>query len=221
MAEIVKAKKGVKKGFFEVAVPLTAAKVHLYAGEISELVGRVVKLDLTRSLRGKSFELKLRVKKEGEQLVGEPISLELAGSYIRKMFRKGIDYVEDSFEAESRDAKIRVKPFLITRKRVSRAVRNSLRNTARKFLEGYIKTRDSKELFTEIMTNKLQKLLSLKLKKIYPLAMCELRVFEITGVLEKKVKKEEAVEVKEEGLAVNEEKKEKKVRKKKEEEKAE
>jgi len=100
---------------------------------------------------------------------------------MRKVVRKGTDYVEDSFEAECRDMNALVKPFLITRKKVSRAVRNALGEEAKSFLKGYVKVRTVKELFEEIITNKLQRQLSLKLKKIYPLALCEIRIFEIAG----------------------------------------
>lgn len=168
-----------KKSFFEVKAPLTAAKIMLYSSSAQALDGSIVTLDLTRSLRGKNFVMKFRVKSSGEELFGEPISLELAGSYIRKMIRKGIDYVEDSFITESKDAKIIIKPFMITRNKVSRAIRKDLRNTAKAHIETYLKTRTAKELFTEVMTNKIQKELSIKLKKIYPLALCEIRVFKL------------------------------------------
>jgi len=36
-----------------------------------------------------------------------------------------------------------------------------------------------KEVASEVMANKIQKELSLKLKKIYPLALCEIRVLEL------------------------------------------
>ena len=186
-----KSKKNIKRDFFEVNAPLTATKIHLYAGAPEDLNGRVVKLDLTKSLRGKSLELKMKVRLEGEKLEAEPISAGLVSSYIRKMMRRGTDYVEDSFEAKCRDVKVRVKPFFITRKRVSRAVRNVLRENAKKFLEGYLKTRTAREIFSEIMANKLQKQLALKLKKIYPLALCEIRMFEVVGELDKKDKAEE------------------------------
>lgn len=176
---VTKSRKTVKKSFFEVYSPITAAKIYLYGSSASELQGRTVKLDLTRSLRGKSLELKLRVKEEDGKLVGEPIGIELAGAYIRRAIRKGTDYVEDSFFAECKDGKAVVKIFMITRNKVSRAVRKSLRNTGRGFLLSHLKNRVSKEIFSEIMTNKIQKELSLKLKKIYPLALCEIRVFEL------------------------------------------
>ena len=180
-----KAKKGIKKKFYEVDVPMISGKVHLYSATEEELEGRIVKIDLTRSLKGRSFELKLRVSHSGKKLVGEPRSLVLISSYVRRMMRKGVDYVEDSFVVDSKDAKLRIKPILITRNRVSRAVRRALRDTARKYLEGYLKTRDARELFDEIMTNKLQRGLNVKLKKIYPLGLCEIRSFEAIGDLDK------------------------------------
>jgi len=182
MAEqITKSKKNVKKRFFEVKVPMTAAKIELYAASAEELNNKIIIMDLTKNLRGKNLELKLRVKAEGENLTAEPISARLVSSYMRKVVRKGTDYVEDSFEAECRDMNALVKPFLITRKKVSRAVRNALGEEAKSFLKGYVKVRTVKELFEEIITNKLQRQLSLKLKKIYPLALCEIRIFEIAG----------------------------------------
>jgi ribosomal protein S3AE len=176
-----------KKGFFEVVAPFTSSKISLYAGAKEELVGKTVTLDLTRSLRGKSFEMKVKVGLDVDKLTGEPTSIALAGSYIRRMMRKGSDYVEDSFETTCKDGKVRVKPFMITRNKVSRAVRNELRKESRKFLEGFVTTRTSKEVFSDLTSNKIQRELSMKLKKIYPLALCEIRVFEM--IFEKKIEK--------------------------------
>jgi len=172
-------KKTVKKSFFEVKAPITSTKIYLYGASPEALNGKVVSLDLTRSLRGKSLELKMKVVVNGSELSAEPVSLELMGSYIRRMIRNGIDYVEDSFITEAKDSKVIIKPFMITRNKVSRAVRRELRNLAKSHLESYLKNRSVKELFTEITTNKIQKELSLKLKKIYPLALCEIRFFKI------------------------------------------
>ncbi|MBI2632742.1 hypothetical protein HYW75_07090 [Candidatus Pacearchaeota archaeon] len=184
MVTIKKTQKIQKKEFFEVKVPMTTVKIMLYATSKEELINRIVRIDLTRILRGKSLELRVRVKKEGDDLIGFPTDIELMGSYIRRMFRKGIDYVEDSFNAKCRDMNVVIKPFMITRNKVSRAIRNELRKKSRDFLEGRLKTRNASEIFTEIITNKIQKELSLKLKKIYPLALCEIRMFKILGPIE-------------------------------------
>jgi len=174
-----KTKKLEKKSFFEVKVPMTSAKIYLYSSSTEALEGKTVNLDLTRSLRGKSLELKAKIKKEGEELVGEPVSIILAGSYVRRMMRKGADYVEDSFNAGCREGSVIVKPFMITRQKVSREIRNKLRMTARDYILSQFKSRTTKEIIASIMTNKLQKEISQKLKKIYPLAVCEIRWLEV------------------------------------------
>lgn len=171
--------KGSKKKFFEVKLPLTATKVHIYGASPEELEGCIIRVDMTRSLRGKNLELRAKVKNNNGSLEATPTSLEIMPSYIRRSIRKGTDYIEDSFETECKDAKLRVKPFMITRKRVSRAVRNALREGAKKHLEAHIKVRTAEEVFSEVTSNKIQKELSFKLKKIYPLAFCEIRVIEI------------------------------------------
>ncbi len=179
MANEIKKKKNVQKQFFEVRAPLTSTKIMLYAGSAEELEGRSVKIDMTKNLRGKNLELTLKVKKGENGLEAYPISSVLVSAYMRRMVRKGTDYVEDSFKAKCKDYELIVKPFLITRKKVSRAVRNQLRITAQEHLKGIMTPKTSLELFSDIMTGKIQKELSLKLKKIYPLALCEIRIFEI------------------------------------------
>ena len=177
--------KSVRKKFFEVSVPLTAAKVHVYGHAVEQFENQVIKIDLTKSLRGKSLELRTKIHNNNGTLESTPISLELLGSYLRKAIRKGTNYVEDSFEIDCKDAHIRIKPFLLTRRRVSRAIRNELRKTAHKFIEGYCKVRSADEIFSDVTANKIQKELAYKLKKIYPLAFCEIRILEI--VPEKKM----------------------------------
>ena len=199
-----RAKSGGKKGFYEVEAPMTAVKISLYGNSEEELDGRVVTLDLTKSLRGKSIELRMKVKNEEGKLRALPISANLAGIYIRRAMRRGIDYVEDSFESFCKDAVVIVKPFLITRKKVSRRVRKVLRENAQKYLKAYMKIRSLKELFSDLMANKIQKGMAIKLKKNYPLALCEIRFFEFkrekTAEEIAKEKEEEREETKEEVL---------------------
>ena len=202
MVTKTKIKKGTRKKFFEVKMPFTATKVHLYGYSPEDLEGSIVKLDLTRSLKGKNLELRARAKLEENELVGEFVSLQLLQSYIKKVMRRGVNYVEDSFEVECKDAKLSIKPFLITRNKVSRKVRSFIRETAKKHLIAKARIRTSDELFSEIITNKLQKELSLKIKKIYPLGLCEIRMLKVLGKLEKKKD-----EVKEDKAKTEEEKK--------------
>jgi ribosomal protein S3AE len=192
MKQKVKNKKAVKRSFFEVTAPLTSTKIYLYAASPQELDGKTVKIDLTKSLRGKNLELKIRIKNDEEKLVGIPESVRLVSTYARKVVRKGTDYAEDSFETPCRDLQVRIKPLIVTRRRVSKKVLASLRENAKKQIISHLKTRNAEEIFSEIITNKIQKQLAVKLKKIYPLALCEIRMFEVLG--EAKETKEEPKE---------------------------
>ncbi len=172
-------KKISKRTFFDVKTPITSTKIQLYGESAEELDGKVITLDMTRSLRGKNIVVKLKVKNEGGALSSEPVSLELVGSFIRRMIHGGTDYVEDSFVTTCKDGQALVKFFMITRKKVSRSIRNDIRLLAKEHIISQFAMRTTKELFNEIMTNKIQKELSLKLKKIYPLSLCEIRIFKI------------------------------------------
>lgn len=166
-------------------MPVLGKETQLYSYNIDELNGRTITYDLTRMLRGKSVLMKLEVKVKGEKAVAYPKELKILPYFIRRMMRKGTNYVEDSFSVECKDARIRIKPFLITRKKVSRAVRKTLREKAKEELTKYVKDKKAEEIFKDILNNKIQKSLSLKLKKIYPLSLCEIRRFRVEKVLDK------------------------------------
>ena len=160
-------------------MPLIRKTTHLQAYDISGLEGRYIKYDLTRLFKGKSMILTLKTKVEGDEVTTIPKELRLMPFYLKRMVRRGTNYVEDSFSTPSKDSSVRIKPFLVTRRKVSRAVRKALRNEANKELINWAKDKDSEELFQEVLKNKIQKELSLKLKKIYPLALCEIRVLKV------------------------------------------
>jgi len=174
-----------RKKFFSVDIPLTNSSFDVYANSINELEKKSIKLDLTRHLRGKSIEVIFKIKVENNKATASPFKLTLLPFFIRRMLRKNISYVEDSLPVTCKDAELRIKPFLITRKKVSRKVRKALRNEMKIWIEDYCKSRPYKEIFADIIGNRMQKPLSLKLKKIYPLALCEIRILKIEKLKEK------------------------------------
>ena len=175
-----------KQKFFDVDMPIIKKETQLYGYDLKDLDERIITYDLTRLLRGKGAILKLKVKVEGDKAAAEPMELRVMPYFIRRMMRKGVNYVEDSVSAKCKDAVLRIKPFLITRKKVSRAVRKALREKAKQELIEYVKTKSVKIIFDEIMKNKIQRFLSLKLKKIYPLSLCEIRFFAIEDKIKAK-----------------------------------
>lgn len=189
-----------RRKFQEVDIPFIKSKIELIGENISEIEGRNIKMDLTRQLKGKSVEVIIKVINQNNKAIAIPIKLKLMPYFIRRMIRKKISYVEDSFLISNQESMFILKPFLITRKKVSRAVRKALRNRTKNWLEDYISQLSDKELFEDILSNKLQKSLSLVLKKTYPLSLCEIRILELKRTLNqseipKKVEKKE-IEIK-------------------------
>jgi ribosomal protein S3AE len=185
-----------KKRFFDIEVPIIRRETNLQAYESTELEGRIIRYDLTRMLKGKNVILSLVVKKSEKnekEHIAVPRKIEMIHSTLSRMVRRGTDYVEDSFSADCKDAKLTIKPFLITRRKVHNSVKRALREKAKEELIAYVKDKKSEELFEELIRNQLQKPMSLKLKKIYPLSAFEIRILKVEKTFEpaKETKKTE------------------------------
>ena len=177
-----------RKKFIDIQVPILNTTVRAL-GTPENLNNKTIKLDLTRQLRGKGLIIKFRIFNQEGKLVAIPNNMTLSTSYIRRTMRKRVDYVEDSFQVRCADIRAIAKPFLITRKKVSRAVRKNLRNTAREFILEYLKEKDYIEICNEILDGTLQKTMLPKLKKVYPLSFCDIRIFETKELKKIDIKK--------------------------------
>ncbi len=176
----------LRKKFIDVEIPLLDTSVKVLENVIGKK-NQTIKLDLSRRLRGKNLEVVFEItslKDEKEKLIAIPKKMKLMRSYIGRIMRKRASYVEDSIKAECKDIRVIIKPFFITRKKVSRAVRNNLRRTSREWILNYLKERSYLDICREVLDTDLQKQLLPKMKKIYPLSFCEIRILE-TKELEK------------------------------------
>ena len=139
---MVATKKTIKKKFMPMNIPLINKEIEVYGVNIESFDNRFIKLDLTSDLKGRAIELKLKVKVTESKAEANPVELQLMGFYIRRMMRKGVDYVEDSFVAKCKDNNLRIKPFLITRKRVSNKVLAGLRTLTKSEITNYIQDKN-------------------------------------------------------------------------------
>ena len=171
----------IKKHPFDVKLELLSTDAQIMAFNEEALIGKVITLDLTKVLKGTSAEAKFIIRKN-EKLEGKMYRFMLYPSFVRRMISHNISIVEDSFECKEEEFKVIIKPFMITRKRVHRSVRKALRVACREFLEKAVSKKPREKLFEEVLEGTLQRALSAKLKKIYPLAVCELRILK-TGKL--------------------------------------
>jgi len=166
----------LKKKFFAVESPVLENPFEILATSLENALGRHIKIDMTRQLKGKNADVVLEVAKKDGKIIGEMISLTVSPSYIRRIMRNSISYIEDSFQCQAKDSKLRIKFLMLTRKKIHRGVRNALRLKAIEFLTEFCKDKDLDDVFRGILDMGLQKELSQKLKKIYPLAFCDIRV---------------------------------------------
>jgi ribosomal protein S3AE len=164
-----------KLKFIKVEIPSIGMEVDVLAKELKEMENKTVDIDLTRLLKGKSVEAIFKIRVQGDKLVADPIRLAIFGFYVRRMMRKGIDYVEDSLDLDAKDAKMTAKIFLITRKKIHRQLKNALRLKAKEELTNYLKETEAAKVFDDVLAGSIQRHLAQKLKKIYPLTFCDIR----------------------------------------------
>jgi ribosomal protein S3AE len=169
----------VKKKYFDIKLEVLNSSIPLLSVSAESLKGRIIKFDLTKILKGKNCEAKFLIDIKDNLPFAEIISFSIYPSFIRKMIGHNITIIEDSFSCKCQDKKLRVKPFLITRKKVHRSVAKTLRNQAKEFLISELEAMPKERIFQAILTGGIQRDLSKKLKKIYPLAVCEIRVLKV------------------------------------------
>lgn len=169
-----------KLKFFNVKLEIVNKEVPILGESIDKLKGKNILFDLTNYLKGKMAEAKFKVYTNNNSLYGKIVYYGLIQNYVRRLVRKGTSVVEDSFMVNSKDKiPIRVKSILVTRKKVVRGVRKKLRNKMRELLIDFVEKNKKDEVFDSIIHYKIQKKFLVKLKKIYPLSICDIRRIEV------------------------------------------
>lgn len=176
-------KEIVKKRWFRVLAPeIFEGKVigEALAATSQDLVGKPMNISLmliTGEPQNQNTHLKLKIIKAHEDnAMTEATGYEISKSTLRKFVRKERDKAEDSFETEIKDGKkIRIKPVMVTKAKVSNSVLTSLRNTSKKAIKEAVEKKDFDTIIKEIVSRKMQKDLEKALRKIYPLAVCEIK----------------------------------------------
>ena len=170
---------GEKKKLWDIDIPLLRQKFQGIAVSPDALVGKNIKIDMTRMLKGKNIDAAFTIVKRNDKLEADFYSITLLPGYIKRMMRKSITWIEDSFTCSAKDSKLLIKPFFMTKKKVHRAVRTALRNQAKEVIIAFVREKDSQAVFDTIIHSEMQKEISSKLKRVYPLAFCEIRVCKI------------------------------------------
>lgn len=145
------------------------------------IVGKNLSLNLmefTNDPKKQNFRANFKVvKMEGEKAVTQITGYEMLLTHVRRIMRKGIEKVEDSFVAKSKDGvNVQVKTLLLTKSKTKHSVLTAIRKTTRDFISNELKNYSFDEFIQLIIATRIQKQLRESLNKIYPLVACEFRI---------------------------------------------
>ena len=154
--------------------------------ELNNLIGKTINvnlINLTNDPKKQNFKIKFKINEvKNDEAFTEFVSYYAMSTYVKRMIRPGKSKVEDSFNIKSKSNKdFVVKTFLTARSKISNSIKTNLRMKSREFLGNYLREKDIGEILNNLLNGSLQKDLKSVLNKIYPLTMCQIRVFEVNS----------------------------------------
>lgn len=152
-----------------------------YLTEPESAIGRTVKVSLmqiTGDMKTQNCAVKFQITDYKEnKLNTRLIGYEYLAASIKRLVRRRMSKVDDSLVILTKDGKkIRLKPLLLTRGKVSKSIEFRLRATLKKELIEYVRKIPYEELFISVFKNRVQYDMKNKLTPIYPIRSILIRV---------------------------------------------
>lgn len=156
----------------------------IHVAEPKDAVGRKVSVSLmilTGDPQKQSIQIQFLVKDAaGDKLSTEILGWELQPSAARKLMRRNKSKIEDSFIVKTSDEKkIRIKPIMVTRGRAKGGVVTALQHEMRDGIEKAVAKLSYEQLIKELVMKRFQRSIADGLKKTYPVAVLEIRMFRL------------------------------------------
>ena len=145
------------------------------------LMGRTIKvslMNLTREIKHQNIKIIFSINSVNENnTLTEVVGYELVPSFIKRITRTGREKIDDVNIYETKDnIKLVLKLLIMTKSKTKRSILSNLRHKSKEFLTAKIQKQDYSELITSLISYALQKELKSTLSKIYPVAVCDVRV---------------------------------------------
>ncbi len=145
------------------------------------LIGRTIKvslMNLTREIKHQNIKIIFSINNVNESnALTEVIGYELIPSFIKRITRTGREKIDDVNIYETKNnIKLVLKLLIMTKSKTKRSILSNLRHKSKEFLTAKIQKQDYSELITSLISYTLQKELKSTLSKIYPVAVCDVRV---------------------------------------------
>ena len=145
------------------------------------LIGRVVSYNLgllTRDVKLQNVKVGFKINKvEDNNALTEIIKYELINSYIKRVVRVGRSKLDESFVVESKDKiRLRIKVLVLTKNIVQRGVLKHMRKKIKDYFSNLVSKEEYENFIIDLISHKAQVDLRKELNKIYPIAVCEVRM---------------------------------------------
>jgi len=184
--KMAKSTKAVKKKWIKIVAPKEFKNQVVGETLVSDpqkAIGRVIEanlFELTRDPRKQSVRLSLIVNEiKNDQAYTEIKKYKILDTHLKRLIKPGKEKVMDYFNVQTKDKKLRIKLFLLTRNKTTNATCTALRKEARKYLEDYAKKIEASRVISDIIAGNVLRTLKTYLKKIYPVNICEISTMEI------------------------------------------
>ncbi len=165
-----------RKIWFTIVAPPEFNEVELGetpAYDAKYLPGRTLEVNLALivgDFKKQNLKAKFRITQvEGTRAKTRLESVQVYDAVVQRWVEPGRDKISDSFVVKTKDGVlVRVKPVLITRRRLHRSQQTAIIKMWREFIANYAKDLDYMTFMTKIINEELQNKLKLQIKKIYP-----------------------------------------------------
>ncbi|MBI4145394.1 hypothetical protein HY493_04285 [Candidatus Woesearchaeota archaeon] len=182
----------VKKAWMAILAPKLFGEGFIgetFIAEPETALGRLVTVSMTTLTNDPSQQhINLSFKIAGktkDALTTELIGYRISPSSTKRFVRRARSKIDDSFSAVTSDGKkLRIKPMIVTRGKAQGGTRAALQKATRQFFILHLSKMTLDQFWQDVLGHTVQKALSDSLRKLYPLATCELRwiAFEGEGV---------------------------------------
>ena len=135
-------------------------------------------MNLTREIKHQNIKIIFSINSVNENnALTEIVGYELVPSFIKRITRTGREKIDNVNTYETKNnIKLVLKLLIMTKSKTKRSILSNLRHKSKEFLTAKIQKQDYSELITSLITYTLQKELKSTLSKIYPVAVCDVRV---------------------------------------------
>ncbi len=153
--------------------------------DMKTLLGKLITvnmMNITRNPKLQGINLKFAIisLQSNDRVGTELVGYEIIPASIKRMVRRRKSRIDDSFSVMSSDErKVRVKPFILTLNKANQSTNTAIIRATREFFIRTIAKSNYETFIKSLVTKKVQKELYDSIKKIYPIAVCEIRVMKL------------------------------------------